>query len=376
MTTRMVTEAVEELAARCRQEVDAGLLPSCQFALALDGEVVESRTFGDTPAGDGTRYVMFSATKAIVSATVLQLLGEGSLHLSDRVADHLPEFGVNGKGDVTVEQVMTFRGGFPRAPMGPPAWWTREGRLRTFAEWRLTVEPGTYAYHVTAAHWVLAELIAAIDSIDYRDAIRKRITQPLGLSALRVGVPPDEQGDIARPILVGDPPTEEEFQAVLGVSGIDAGEARDENLAEFARDDLIALGVPGGGATTSAADLALFYQALLHNPDGLWDPVVLADATGNVRVDDFDLVRGVPAGRTIAFLTGGTDGQSGGRGLGHGASPRAFGHDGIGGMLAFADPDTGLSFAYLTNGIDRHILRQQRRARSIATRANQCAEAS
>ena len=35
---------------------------------------------------------------------------------------------------------------------------------------------------------------------------------------------------------------------------------------------------------TTAADLALWYQALLHDPKGLWDPAALADATGHVRV--------------------------------------------------------------------------------------------
>ena len=33
-----------------------------------------------------------------------------------------------------------------------------------------------------------------------------------------------------------------------------------------------AAGVPGGGGIIRAADLALFYQALLHNPGSLWKP--------------------------------------------------------------------------------------------------------
>ena len=41
--------------------------------------------------------------------------------------------------------------------------------------------------------------------------------------------------------------------------------------------------MPGGGGVMRAADLALFYQALLHNPGGIWKPDVLADVTTNVR---------------------------------------------------------------------------------------------
>ena len=45
------------------------------------------------------------------------------------------------------------------------------------------------------------------------------------------------------------------------------------------------------------------------------------------------------------------------------------GNDGAGGQLAWADPATGISFAYCTNGHDRHVLRQGRRGVSIANRA-------
>ena len=50
-------------------------------------------------------------------------------------------------------------------------------------------------------------------------------------------------------------------------------------------------------------------------------------------------------------------------------SPRAFGHDGAGGQIAWANPDTGLSFCYLTNGLDENIMRQKRRLLAIGSRA-------
>ena len=65
----------------------------------------------------------------------------------------------------------------------------------------------------------------------------------------------------------------------------------------------------------------------------------------------------------------GEDGLGARRGFGHGNSPGTFGHDGAGGQLAWADPETGLSFAYLTNGIDRHLIRQWRRNIGIGSRA-------
>ncbi len=368
----LVNEAVAELTSRARREIDEGLLPSCQIALALNGEIVHAETFGDAPKGNDSSFLMYSATKGVISAAVLQLLSEGSLRLEDNIADHLPGFEANGKAGITVQQVMTYTSGFATAPMGPAVWATEASRLRQMAEWKLTGTPGVYDYHITSAHWVLAALLERIDGVDYRQSVTDRIAGSLGLPSLSLGLSESEQGDLHRPVLCGVPATAAEFEEKLGIKGIDPGEASDDNLLALGQPEIVAAGLPGGGATSTASDVALLYQALMHNPDDVWDPTVLTDATSNVRITAFDSIRGVPANRSIAFMIAGEDGKSGGRGLGHGASPAAFGHDGIGGQLAFADPRTGLSFSYLTNGIDRNILRQQNRARSIATRANVC----
>ncbi|MDX6582938.1 MAG: hypothetical protein QOI10_2122, partial [Solirubrobacterales bacterium] len=55
-------------------------------------------------------------------------------------------------------------------------------------------------------------------------------------------------------------------------------------------------------------------------------------------------------------------------------SPKAFGHNGAAGQLAWGDPETGLSLAYCTNGIDRHTLRQGRRGVAISSLAAQCTQ--
>jgi CubicO group peptidase (beta-lactamase class C family) len=286
------------------------------------------------------------------------------------VADHIPEFGTNGKDVVTVEQVLLHTSGFPRAPLGPPQWDTRDGRLAAFSKWRLNWEPGTqHEYHATTAHWVLAELLARADGCEHTESLRRRVLDPLGMKRLALGVPAGQQDDIARVVHTGEPATSEELQAVLGVSSIDVGEVTDEALESFNDPDVIALGVPGGGGVSTASELALFYQALLHNPDDLWDPKWLSIATTDVRNTFPDPLLGVPANRSIGLVLYGDDGRGPARGFGHGQSPGTFGHNGAGGQLAWADPVTGVSFAYLTNGLDRHVIRQARRSVGINSRA-------
>jgi CubicO group peptidase (beta-lactamase class C family) len=365
---------VDDLLARARREVDEGLLPSCQVALARDDELVVFEAFGDTTLD--SRYVVFSTTKGFVAGLVWMLMGEGALDPSMKVAELIPEFGTNGKDVVTLDHVLLHTSGFPRAPLGPRDWAKRESRLEAFARWRLNWDPGTrFEYHPTSAHWVLAELIDRATGGDYRQLVRERIVEPLGLPHFALGVPLEDQGDILELELRGEPATEEEFMAAIGIPGIDVGEVTDKALMGFNTPEARVVGVPGAGGIGTAADLALYYQGVMHNSGGLWDPEVLADATGTVRNNFTDPMTGQPASRSRGLHIAGDDGKSAYRGMGHTVSPRAFGHDGAAGQIAWGDPETGLSFGYVTNGIDQHLLRQHRRTAGIASRAAVCASA-
>ena len=60
--------AVDALLERAHREVDDGLLPGCQVALAMNGEVEVFESYGDANAD--TRYVVFSCTKPIVASAI------------------------------------------------------------------------------------------------------------------------------------------------------------------------------------------------------------------------------------------------------------------------------------------------------------------
>ena len=359
-------DRVEALRTRIRREVDSGLLPSCQIAIAREGRLALFETLGD--ATNETRYNVYSATKAWVAAVVWQLIAEGNIDIASKVTEHIPEFGTNGKDVITIEQVLLHTSGFPHAPMGPEAWATHESRAARFAQWRLNWEPGTrYEYHPTSAHWVLGELIHRVTGVDHTEAVRTRVAEPLGLD-LGLGVPAEHQDGIAEMVTAGEPATGDELEAVFGVRELFVGEVTDEALMKHNRTEWRSIGIPGGGGITTAANLALFYQALLHNPGGLWDADVLADATGRVHNSLPDAF-GFSANRGLGVIIAGDQATASRRGFGKSQSPRAFGHNGAAGQLAWADPETGISLGYCTNGIDRHQIRQPRRGVAISSLA-------
>ena len=358
------TDALEALFERASRDVREGPLPSAQFALARLGRIVAKGTVGE--ATDDNRYIIYSCTKGVVGAAIMLLVGEGQLDVDQRVAELIPEFGENGKEAVTVEQVLTHTAGFPQGPLGHHR---REDRLAAMAKTWLAWEPGTrYEYHPLAAHWVLAEIIERLSGEDYRTYIRRRVIDHLGLRSLRLGVPVEDQGDILEVRECGEPTPVEEIRALYGVDEIPTSVTNDW-LLSLNRPEERALGIPGGGGVSNATDLALFYQALLHNAGGTWKPDVLEQFTANPRNQLPDPTFGHPINRALNYQLAGGDGKANYRGFGHTNSPGTFGHDGAGGQIAWADPATGISFAWLTNGLDLHAIRSARRKIGIATKA-------
>ena len=364
------TSAIAAVIDRARREVDEGLLPSCQVAIGYEGELLAFEALGD--ATTDSRYVVFSCTKGFTAGAIWMLLAEGKLRLDQHVVEVIPEFGTNGKEVVTVEMLLTHTGGFPTAPLRIAAGATSAGRIAAFERWRLNWEPGTrFEYHPTAGHWVLGELIERVSGVDAPTFIRQRITEPLGLPAFTLGQPVDCKDPVQVLVATGDEPTSAELEAVLGVPGLTmsmlTGEASVEALLELNRPEARAAGAPGAGGIATAADLALYYQGVHHNTNDLWDPAIKADAV-TVHCTLPHPLFGVPANWSLGLQVAGDPPEAQRRGFGHGSSPATYGHDGAGGQIAWVDPESGLSFGYVTNGLDRNPIREGRRKIGLSSR--------
>ena len=354
---------------RARQEVDEGLLPSAQIAVARNGQLVLFETFG--AADSNSLYCVFSSTKAITSAAAWLLIESGDLSVDERVADIVPEFGSNGKDVITVEQLFLHSAGFPHAPFRPTDWFDRERRLARFAQWRLNWEPGSqFEYHPTSGMWVIAEIIERRSGRDFADFVRAEIAEPLALPDMHVGLPAAENPRVAELVHCGEPMTSADY-ARLGIPEPPVTEVTEEVILSFNRAEVRAAPVAGGGGIMTAAELALFYQALLHGGSvggrRVWRDDTLRMAR-DVRSGDLrDPLSGHRVNRALGIVVAGDDNRNL-RGFGHDNSPLAFGHGGAGGQIAWADPATGVSIGYCTNGHDRNPLRIGRRGVSISNR--------
>jgi len=225
-----------------------------------------------------------------------------------------------------------------------------------------------YEYHPTSAHWVLSEIINRRSGVDFREFIRERVTGPMGLDELFVGLPPERDSRVAEVRWVSE--------AVEPPGGW--GEVTPEAVLRFNGTEARRSGLPGAGGIAGAAELAMFYQPLINGGQTVEGKLVLKPETiafgTKVRTKErhVDPVWNIPANRGLSIVVAGDDGNAFMRGFGRTCSPKAFGHGGAGGQIAWGDPETGISLGYCTNGfVDWMTL--GRRVTAIGSLAGNCA---
>lgn len=320
--------------------IAAGFHPGAQLAVARHGRLATYRCFGHAmldPAhavGETTLFPLFSNTKVITAAAVWTLVEDGRLRFTDRVAEHVPGFDAHGKQGVTVAHLLTHQAGFPAAEVAPACFTDHQLLRQTVCDFRLDWPPGSrLSYHRMSAHWVIAVLIEALTGADYRDEIRKRVIAPLGLAdEIVLGLPESED---RRRSLMYSPKQDDRWPP-------DAIEA----TPHFRR-----AGIPGAGGYATARAMAVFYQMMAQG--GIWRGTrivsprmidyVTRDFTGDMVDDDM----GYPMHRGLGPFCRGHSLTV--RGLGAIAHPRTFGHSGVGTSYCWADPTSGVSFAFLSN---------------------------
>lgn len=317
---------------------------AAQLCVLRDGQLILDEAIGCPP---DALFLIFSAGKPFV-ALLVHLLGErGLLSLDDPVAGYWPEFSARGKDRVTVRQVLQHRGGLPVArnlvsdALAATDW---DKAVRRIERARLRYPPGEVpAYHVLSYGFILGEIVGRVSGVPVRDFLAREFLAPLGLHDTHLGLPP---GSWARHVPVRG-----------------RGPAARLTAAFFNRPGTRRAVIPAAGVSSTARDLARFYQVLLRGGaagEREGGRRILAAATiGEARrpssdglVDQF---LQLPVRWSQGFQLGGPGAPPASppgapvSPLGRLASPLAFGHNGSNCCLAWADPQRRLAFAYLTD---------------------------
>jgi CubicO group peptidase (beta-lactamase class C family) len=116
-------------------------VPGLAIAIVKNDQVVFARGYGvrklgeSTPVDEKTMFAIGSSSKAFTSASIAMLMDEGKLKWDDPVTKYLPEFADNGKGDITVRNLLTHFSGLREDFDLDPPWQGKDAGFRlAFAE--------------------------------------------------------------------------------------------------------------------------------------------------------------------------------------------------------------------------------------------------
>ncbi|MDF3038027.1 MAG: EstA family serine hydrolase [Thermomicrobiales bacterium] len=302
--------------------------------------------YADTQSGElvgaETLFPLFSGTKPFGAVALWQLIERGRLGFDEPVATYWPNFGQQGKHDVLIRHILSHRGGFPTTPAALPReqWGNWEAAIAAVAAMPLEHEPGTVsAYHFLTQHWVCGELIRRLDGRDYANYLREEITDPLGLHDTYFALPAD---------------FEQRLVKLHATDGTD--EWGRDALRTMHDSPLHRTVIPGASGVSTARDMARFYAAIAAGGtiDGarILRPETV-DRMLAIEVDgDTDATFDVPVRRGLGFELGGVADPRR-HWPGSTSTSRTFWHGGFGSSICWGDADTGLTMAFLTNGVRR-----------------------
>jgi CubicO group peptidase (beta-lactamase class C family) len=322
-----------------RQQIDDGLHPGAGLAVYRYGNLVLDISGGlanaDTahPVSDETMFVLMSSTKPMAAACLYILKDQGRLAWDDLVSKYWPEFGRHGKQSVTINHILTHRGGFPKTP-GTLPWsdWSDWGKVvRAMEEAVPTFTPGeVLAYHPVNYGWVIGELVRRIDGRSFDLFLAEELTGPLGMGNTYVGLPEELESRVSKIHVM------EEDADPTGV------------VLRYNRPEVHRSIVPAACGIASAGDLARFYAMMERGGtlDGahLFGPDIVKEVT-RLQIEGTDASTDLFVRRSLGFAL--ADERMG---LSRGDPTNTFGHAGVATSIGWADKESGLAVGYITNG--------------------------
>ncbi len=349
---------LEEIDSVVKDAINNNITPGAVVLVAKEGRIVKESAYGDAQKYDmgtllekprkmkkKTMFDLASLTKVMgTTQGIMKLVSEGELSVNDRVAKYIPDFASNGKGDITIADLLTHTSGL--TPWQPTYFHAKNSKevLNYINALPLEYETGTDRRYSDFSFMMLGFIIEEISGEKLDDYLHKNIYEPLKMKDtmftpsdhLDRKIAATSWGNPFEYKMVDDPnfgynvpERAEDFERWRNHTLI--GEVNDGN-SFYANE-----GIAGhAGLFSTARDLAVLGQAMLNG--GSYGKVNLYD---NQVIDSF------------------TQPQRFGQGygweldkswyMGDMHSEKAFGHTGFTGTQVIFDPVYDLQIIVLTN---------------------------
>jgi CubicO group peptidase (beta-lactamase class C family) len=339
-----------------------GMHPGISLVVRRHGRVVLKRAIGHArgngpgdqlekpvPMTPDTPVCLYSASKAMAAMTVHLLSERKELSLLDPVSHYIPEFGQNGKRDITIYQLLCHKAGIPTIPTEgvdvADLLLDHKEILRLI--YRTAPEkPGQHhAYHALTAGFVVADLVERVSKQSFRAFFRQNFSRPLGLASLDFGARGPVLARLARNYVAGfriNAPADLYLKRAIGTSL--------EHAVTLSNDPRYYRAViPAGNGVATADECSRFFQCLLNGGelDGvrILEPLTVRKAIAEVGRPEIDRSLLVPLRYSAGMMLGASP-----FGMFGPDTSKAYGHLGFANNFVWADPERAVSVALLTTG--------------------------
>ncbi len=339
------------------------------FCAYVHGEKVVDIWGGDARPGEpweeDTLALVFSTTKGVTALVATVLTDRGLLDVDAPVSQYWPEFAAKSKGGVTVGQVLDHSAGVLSFPHyeeilsvdDGTGWGRIEEITQRLAAAPLWWKPGEqHGEHAITYGWIVGELVRRIDGRSLGTFFRDEIAVPLGLN-FWIGLPTEHLERVAdllppggdlppeimgrvKEVFAPDSPSGAAF--FVGSRGGVPDMANLANSAGFRVAE-----IPASNGIGDARSLARMYAALACGGELGGVRIVSEEAIRRhslERFDGYDVIIRTDKRYALGYMLPTP------REPQYGPNPElAFGHPGLGGSLAFADPVAGVGYGYVMN---------------------------
>ena len=322
-----------------------------------------SRDRDDNPWLEDTTAPSFSTTKGVMSTLVHIIVDQGLAAYDDPIAKYWPEFGANGKGNITIRQALCHEAGLYRIDemithANEILDWEHMKALIAVA--RPVHEPGVqHGYHALTYGWLIGGIIEAVTGKPLQRVLQEELVDPLGLDGMFIGMPHNEMYRRAKLITrdgIMTPMQETDgwndsvrvwIERAFAKIGIEFSEFRSAMALsepfDWNAEATVQAIIPAANGQFTARSLARMY-AMIANGGEIDGVRLLSEA----RVREMARVQSKKRDKVVFLPMHWRMGYHKAFSLGASA-PSAFGHYGFGGSGAFCDPSRRLAVALTVN---------------------------
>ncbi|VDM26489.1 unnamed protein product [Toxocara canis] len=303
----------------------------------------------------GTMTHIFSITKSLSSIALAMLIDRGRANYDDLVCQHWPEFAQNGKGDITIKQIVQHEAGLPYGRemftvddvLDP---WKMSRKLERMTP--IWVPGMKCGYHALTIGFLIDQIVRRIDAKKRGvvDFLREEVTDKYGVKEFFIGLPDEQLNDKVATLIE---PTDEQLLAEgrrnpealrrFALYNNEHWHRLYENwpwirIAEYNKLENRRLPMTSNMGIGSARAVARIHSLIAEGK--LLSAKFLETIDEPQLIDQMDIVNGYPECKGFGW-------QYTKNKLGN----WIFGHSGYGGQNVRVDVGSQLAYAYVCNGL-------------------------